>query len=250
MEGEMFQWNGFQGVTFQFEGLPARIIFPNATQNGRWALKTEYADAFPETEIELLKRGWCVAFNQNHHRWASDEDVQRKARFIDFISEKFSLDKKCAIVGMSCGGMYGIKVAAVCPEKIQVLYLDAPVVNLLSCPLAFGDSKVSLYEEFHKFTGKTISEMLSYREHPLDKIPILAEHNIPVVLVAGDSDETVPYHENGALLESYYKQRGIKIAVHIKKGCGHHPHGLDTPTVLADEIEDSYVFEKEGKNGE
>lgn len=247
MEGEMFKWNDFDGVRFQFEGLRAQIVFPKIPRNGRWALKTEYADAFPETEIELLNRGWCIAYNQNHHRWASDEDLQRKCDFIKFISAKFALDKKCTIVGMSCGGMYGIKVAALCPDLIQVLYLDAPVVNLLSCPLALGDSKAPLYQEFHGFTGKTISEMLAYREHPLDKIPVLAENKIPVILVAGDSDETVPYHENGALLEKYYKEKGLNITVHIKSGAGHHPHGLDNPQMLANEIEACYTAKEDGE---
>ena len=245
-----FEWNGFQGVRFEFEGLPAQVIFPNGEKNGRWALKTEYADAFPETEIELFKRGWCIAFNRNYNRWASDKDLDRKCKFIDYVAKTFSLDKKCSIVGMSCGGMYGIKVAAICPERIQALYLDAPVVNLLSCPLALGDSKAPLFEEFYGFTGMTISQMLSYREHPLDKLPILAENKIPVVLVAGDNDETVPYHENGALVEDYYRKRGLQIVVHIKQGCGHHPHGLENVKIIADEIEACYSSIKVVQDGE
>lgn len=238
---ESFEWNGFEGVRFEFEGLSAQVVFPKIKKNGRWALKTEYADAFPQTEVELLNRGWCVAFNENYNRWASDKDLIRKRAFIKHISKTFSLQEKCTLVGMSCGGLYAIKLAAFCPELIQVLYLDAPVVNLLSCPCALGDSKVPLYEEFFKYTGMTISQMLGYREHPLDKIPVLAEHQLPVVLVAGDSDEVVPYHENGALLEEYYKQHHLKIMVHIKQGCGHHPHGLDNPQITADDIEDCYL---------
>ena len=246
---EKIVWNGFEGVKFEFEGLPAQVIFPNGEKNGRWALKTEYADAFPETEIELLKRGWCIAFNRNYNRWASDKDLARKCRFIEYVSVTFALDKKCTILGMSCGGMYGIKVAAICPERIQALYLDAPVANLLSCPLALGDSKAPLFEEFYGFTGMTVSQMLSYREHPLDKIPVLAEHKLPIILVAGDSDETVPYHENGAIIEKYYKAKGLNITVHIKSGAGHHPHGLDNPKIIVDEIESCYLEGKAVQDG-
>ena len=44
----------------------------------------------------------------------------------------------------------------------------------------------------------------------------------------------VPYDENGALLEKYYKQCGLPIKVFIKEGVDHHPHGLADPSVVAD----------------
>ena len=66
---------------------------------------------------------------------------------------------------------------------------------------------------------------------------ILLENNIPIILVSGDSDRTVPYCENGALLEKYYKENGGTIEVHIKKNADHHPHGLDNCEIIADFIE-------------
>ena len=39
---------------------------------------------------------------------------------------------------MSCGGLCAINFAAKYPDLVSVLYLDAPVVNLLSCPMGFG----------------------------------------------------------------------------------------------------------------
>ena len=227
----------FECIEFEFDGLPAKVVKPNVEPNGKWALKTEYFAAFPEVEIELLNRGWHIAYNKNHHRWAEDFDLQRKKNFIDYVSSEFKLNSKCAIVGMSCGGMYGVKLAAICPEKISVMYLDAPVMNLLSCPANLGVGEVSLFEEYYNVTGRTISDMLSYREHPIDKMHILLENNIPVILVAGDSDRTVPYCENGALLEKYYKENGGTIEVHLKKNADHHPHGLENCDVIADFIE-------------
>ena len=54
--------------------------------------------------------------------------------------------------------MYAVKLAAIIPEKIAGLYLDAPVINLLSCPCALGVAKISLYDEFFELTGRTISK--------------------------------------------------------------------------------------------
>ena len=91
--------------------------------------------------------------------------------------------------------------------------------------------------EFTNATGISLSQLTYYREHPIDKMPILLENGIPIVLVAGDSDIVVPYEENGALLEEYYKKNGGRIIVHLKKGCDHHPHGLDNASLVVDEIE-------------
>ncbi len=231
-----FEWEGFGGVEFEFDGLKACVIKPNCEPNGKWALKTEYFGAFVSLEKELLNRGWHIAYNQNHNRWAQDFDLKRKCEFIRFVSEEFSLNKKCALVGMSCGGLYAVKTAALVPELISVLYLDAPVINLLSYPAAFGASKERSNEFFEK-TKMTLVELLSYRDHPLDKLDVLVNNNLPVIMVAGALDDVVPYAENGALLEKYYKENGADIEVYIKDNCNHHPHGLDDPAIIADFIE-------------
>ena len=238
MQYTPIQWHGFDGVELLFEESPAKVIKPHGTPNGKWALKTEYWNAFPAVEIELLHRGWHIAYQKNDNRWAREKDVARKADFVRFVSKEFSLNEKCSMIGMSCGGMYAVLLAARCPELADVLYLDAPVINLLSCPCDMGMAQSGLYDEFFRFTGKTKSEMLSYRNHPLDHLPTLLAHRIPVVLVAGDSDRTVPYVENGALLAETYKKASVPIRVFLKEGCDHHPHGLETPSAVADAIEE------------
>ena len=105
-----------------------------------------------------------------------------------------------------------------------------------------GVGKSGLYEEFFRITGKTKSEMLSYRDHPIDRVPTLLENDIPVVLVAGDSDRVVPYTENGALLARYYEEKGGRIRVFLKKGCDHHPHGMENGGIVADAIEEFLAY--------
>ena len=79
------------GYEFEFEGLQAKLIKPNCKPNGKWLLKSEYFDAFPETEIELLNRGWHLAYNENYNRWAEDLDLERKSKFLQYIPETFGL---------------------------------------------------------------------------------------------------------------------------------------------------------------
>ena len=122
-------------------------------------------------------------------------------------------------------------------HRIDVLYLDAPVMNLLSCPAGLGMAQNMLYAEYEEATGMTMSDLICYREHPIDKMHLLLENKIPVVLVYGDSDTVVPYKENGALLEKYYKENGGVIEVYGKAGCAHHPHGLEDNTPIIEFVE-------------
>ena len=239
MEFREILWNEFSGVEFEFMGQPAKVIKPNAAPNGKWIYKTEYFEAFPDTQIEFLRRGWHLVFNKNDNRWAEDYDLERKVKLAEFVTNYFGLDEKFVPLGMSCGGLYAVKLAALIPQKISALYLDAPVMNLLSCPFGLGNktSQNVTGEEYTCFTGRSLSEMLSYREHPIDKMHILLENDIPVVLVAGDSDDVVPYEENGEILEKYYKNNGGRIVVHLKPGCGHHPHGLEKYEIAVNGIE-------------
>lgn len=231
-------WNGYRRIDFLFEGREALLVFPSKpNENKNWLFKTEYFGAFPNFEIEMLSRGWHLAFIKNVTRWCLDEDLDLKRRFAEYLSLEYGLYLKCVPVGMSCGGLIASKLAARYPECVSALYLDAPVMNLLSCPAGLGEAKTDFLDEFTAATGMTLVDLLSYRNHPIDKLSLLLEHKIPVVLVYGDSDEVVPYPENGAILERYYKANGGTLLAIGKAGCAHHPHGLDDNTPIIEFVE-------------
>jgi len=231
-------WNGFRRLDFEFEGREAILIFPQKeNKNKNWLLKTEYFDAFPSFEIEMVERGWHLAFIKNVTRWCVDEDLDLKKRFADYLIERYGLYRKCVPVGMSCGGLIGSKFTAKYPEYVSALYLDAPVMNFLSCPAGVGNAGDDMMAEFTNATGMTIIDLLSYRENPIDKMHILLENKIPVIMVYGDSDNVVPYNENGAILEKYYRKNGGVIVSYGKEGCGHHPHGLKDNTPIIEFVE-------------
>ena len=233
---------GFPCMEFEFLGRPARLIVPRENKNGKWLLKTEYADAFPEFEIEMLNRGYHVAYVKNITRWWVEEDSHVKAKFAEFLHTEYGLSKKCVPVGMSCGGMHAIYFAALHPEYIAALYIDAPVLNLLSAPCRVGryDGKDHGLSEFIASTGLTVSDLINYRNHPIDVAPRLVEANLPLFMVSGDSDTIVPYHENGKLLEDLYRKAGAPIEVAIKPGGDHHPHCLPDNTPIINFVEKYY----------
>ena len=240
------EWNGFKSIEFEFEKRKAIIVFPKSACEGKkWLLKTEYFGAFPNLEITMLERGYHLAYIANIPRWMVPDDIDVKARFAEFLIEKYSLNRKCVPVGMSCGGLHAVYFAAKYPEYISSLYLDAPVMNLLSTPMAIGRVRDSnnMIKEFFDATGITLSELLNYRNHPIDNAPAILAANIPIVLVSGDSDTIVPYHENGYYLSEFYKNGGGEILEIIKPGGDHHPHGLEDNTPIIDFIEKHYSIE-------
>ncbi len=236
----MADFHGYRMEEFTFLGRRAVLVYPkDEVRTTKWMLKTEYFDAFPATEIALLEKGYHLAYLQNRNRWGLDEDHHDKAAFVKYISETYGLAKTCVPVGMSCGGMMAVDLAALHPDTVSVLYIDAPVINLLSCAGSFGCANISpeMQQEMLDALGLDIPGLLAYRKHPLDRLEELVKHKIPVVMVYGDADRTVPYVENGAFLEKAYREAGVPLLVIGKPGCDHHPHGLEDPTPVIDFLE-------------
>lgn len=222
-------WHGYRTEHFTFEGRDAVIAFPGAIRPGApWLLKTEYWDAFPDVELRLLEQGFHVAFLQNHNRWATREECDAKARFVRFVTETYDLNSKCIPIGMSCGGAYAVKFAGLYPELVQCMYIDAPVLNFCSIPGKFGIAfNETLWEKefIHAYSGICRYQLPGWQEHPICQAASLRANRIPVLLVYGKEDATVPYEENGRLLAEAYHGTGLlrTIAVNAR---GHHPHGL------------------------
>ena len=244
LNGTESEWYGFRRIDFRFEDRDTLVVLPDENADGRWMMKTEYFGAFPDTELALLREGYTLAFLRNINRWGTDPDHDARARFADFLSANAGLRKRAVLVGMSCGGLIAVNFASRYPEYVSFLYLDAPVMNLLSCPMGFGCG-TSLgngggWKEVEEAYGFTLTDLINYREHPMDRLDVLTDNNLPCALVYGDSDDVVPYTENGIHAVNHYRNKGKPIFVYGKLGCGHHPHGMEDPAELV-----RYIMENE-----
>lgn len=234
-------WNGFRRIDFEFAGRKAIFVFPKEKKTDRWLMKTEYFDAFPNLEIEMLNRGYSLGYIENHDRWGTAEDQAVRRDFVEFMMAEFQLNQRCFPVGMSCGGLHAMRFAELYPQHVGGLYLDAAVMNLLSTAgLGCGERNPAVWQEMVNAYGFTDSSIISFRESPIDHMDVLIQNKIPVIMLYGNADREVPYHENGKILEDYYKAEGGTMKVICKSMAGHHPHGLEDPTVIADFIEANY----------
>lgn len=233
-------WNEFDTKKFVFSERKAIIIFPKVAANGKMLLKTEYLDAFPEFDIAMLERGYHLISIEHFSRWAPDEEIDIVAEFIKYCAKELQLNEKCVIEGLSCGGLTAARLAETYPDLCAALYLDAPVLNVLSMA-GLGELKqetVDLcWREIVATFGVSKSTIVNFRQSPIDNMEPLIKNNIPIIMIYGNADNVVIYEENGKVLENYYKKHNGNMKVIVKSMCEHHPHGLDNPTVIVDFVE-------------
>ena len=227
-----YRYDDILHIEFEFKGKKAiALMLENESQrNGKTVFKTEYFGAFPELQNEFIKRGYTLIFLENRNRWGTNSEIDDQIEFIDYASKELGISNKVITIGMSCGGMMSILIAAKSPEHIEGLYIDAPVVSFLSCPARFGnapDVHDGMWHEFENAWGMTKSDILTFKGHPFNYIHKLIENKIKIYMAYGDSDKTVPYEENGIAIERAYKENGLDDLLYLDKkiGIDHHPHG-------------------------
>ena len=234
-------WNGFRRLDFEFEGYPATLVLPKVAHPARrLAMKMEYFNAFPNTEIAMLEAGYHLCYLKNRSRWGTDDDCERKMKFINFLADEFGTARKIVTVGMSCGGFHSVCFASRYPDYVSFLYLDAPLLTFFStAPQRLQrEGKTVRWPEVEKAWGfATYAEAYAYNDQPIHRLGTLAAHNLPVGLIYGGSDEVVPPCENADILLELYQSKGAPIRAWFRSSYGHHPHGLDNPGELLEYIE-------------
>lgn len=216
-----------QTKEFIFNGYNATVIIPDKP-NGEWIWKTEFFHAFEKSELALLDDGYTRVYYEISNKYGSFEAVRLMHKFCLHVIKEFKLRDKAHLFGFSRGGLYAFNFALFYPENAASLYLDAPVLDLYSWP-AKGTRE---YEQMCREFCLSDDMVKSFNGSPLHNLPEFFANNIPLLVVAGDSDEIVPLEENSAVLLEYCRENCIDVESVIKKGCGHHPHSLDDVSTI------------------
>lgn len=237
--GKTSEWSGFTRVDFECEGRPATVVAPNQPADGRpWLWRGEFFGAFAGVDRALLGLGWHVAYLECKNTYGSPATLRRWAGFYRRLTRDHGLARRPVLLGMSRGGLYVYRWAAEHPETVGLIHGDAPVCDVKSWPGGFGRAKRAEKEwrQFLEVYGLTEGQAKAWRGNPIDRLAPIARARIPILHVVGDADDVVPVEENTDVLRERYRALGGHIEVIVKKGGGHHPHGLDDPAPIVDFI--------------
>ncbi|HEY3329299.1 MAG TPA: hypothetical protein VGK19_04710 [Capsulimonadaceae bacterium] len=235
--GTVTDYHSFVCHDFVVNGCDCHVVEPVAALPGKpWVWRAMFWDAFPGADIELLKRGYHLAYIEVGNTFGCPDALAHWDPFYDLLVNQYGFSPKPALEGLSRGGLYIYRWAAVNTDKVGCLYGDAPVCDFKSWPGGKGSGPggasdwAKLQDDYH-FASE--AEALSFTGNPVDILEPIAKAGIPIIHVCGDIDEVVPMAENTDIMrERYIKLGGTFVSI-VKREIGHHPHGAaDTTPVV------------------
>jgi hypothetical protein len=245
-QGEQIDWHGFDRYDFVMDMQTLAIMpfkAPASEQSGNlgdsdkgqlrcvvvvpkqaaagnpWSWRGVYWNHQPQAEVELLKRGFHIAYISIDPKPRSSTELtmdelmdelgmSRRSlaewdAWYAYLTGQYGLSKKPAFIGMSRGGIFEYRWGTANPGKVSCIYADNPGME---------------HEGFQR---------LGY----------LARADVPVLQICGSIDPL--FGEYASAIEAIYQQFGGRISMMVKEGYAHHPHSLRNPKPIADFIEQS-----------
>lgn len=228
-----FNFHGYKGYEYDNNGVKYYIVKPHHTAKGNpWIWRARFWGHEPQVDIDLLEQGFHLTYCDVAELFGSPKAVERWDEFYA-LAIKAGLNQKAVLEGMSRGGLIIYNWAAKNPKKVACIYGDAPVMDIKSWPLNWGDCldenkrSMSLLLEAYGFANA--EEAMAWNKNPLNHARKLAKAKIPMIHVVGDIDEGVPVAENTAIFEREVAKYGHSLHVIHKPNVGHHPHSLNNP---------------------
>ncbi len=232
-------------IEFLFEGRACTLLSPETPAVGRpWVWRAEFLGAFDYADQALLARGWHVAYCNMSNEYGAPRAIALFHRFHDHMVQQYGLAPRAAMFGFSRGGLYTCNYARTYPQDLCCIYLDAPVLDLFSWPAGLGLG-CGAPEEWQDCKSRvimceTVEALRIYAGHPIAHLDELVATRLPVLLIAGLADTTVPWMENGMRLVEAYRLARAPITVITKPHCDHHPHSLEDPAPIVTFVEEAF----------
>jgi pimeloyl-ACP methyl ester carboxylesterase len=196
------------------------VVVPKQAAAGKpWSWRGVYWNHQPQAEVELLKRGFHIAYISVDPKpgpitgLTMDElmdqlGMSRAAlaewdAWYAYLTAQYGLSKKPAFIGMSRGGIFEFSWATTNPDKVSCIYDDNPGME---------------HQAFQRLGD-------------------LARADVPILQVCGSIDPM--FGRYTCAIEGIYQQFGGRISTMVKDGYAHHPHSLRNPRPIADFIEQS-----------
>ena len=238
--GTAGDYRGYPRYDLTVDGCPCIVVAPKAALPGRpWVWRAEFFDAFPQIDLALLAKGFHLAYMNVGNTFGCPSAMAHFDRFYETLTGQYGLAAKPVLEGLSRGGLYVYAWGAAHPTSVLCILGDNPVCDFKSWPGGKGKGPGSpgdWKKLIADYGFASEQEALAYTKNPIDNLAPLAAHKVPLIHIAGDADEVVPYPENTVILAENYRKLGGTITVIVKPGLKHHPHGLEDPTPVVDLI--------------
>jgi hypothetical protein len=196
------------------------VVVPKQAAPGKpWSWRGVYWNHQPQAEVELLKRGFHIAYISVDPKPGSIADLTMDEimdllgmsgraltewdAWYAFLTGQYGLSKKPAFVGMSRGGIFEYQWGSAHPDKVSCIYADNPGIE----------------------------------REGFQRLGDLARNDVPVLQICGTMDPI--FGKYASAIEAIYQQFGGRISMMVKEGYAHHPHSLRKPKPIADFIEQS-----------
>jgi pimeloyl-ACP methyl ester carboxylesterase len=195
------------------------VVPKQAVPGNPWSWRGVYWNHQPQAEVELLKRGFHIAYisvdpkpgqitGLTMNELMDQLGMSRAAltewdAWYAYLTGQYGLSKKPAFIGMSRGGIFEFSWGTANPDKVSCIYADNPGME----------------------------------SQAFQRLGDLARADVPVLQICGTIDPMLGQYTSA--IEGIYQQFGGRISTMVKEGYAHHPHSLRNPKPIADFIEQS-----------
>ena len=173
-------WNGYTRRTFTVDGCQAWVVEPKQALPGKpWSWCMEFPDAFTEqcAAPALLAKGFHHVHIVVGNTFGCPAAMRHFNAFYDVLQSR-GLAKKAVLIGISRGGLYAYRWASENPDKVAVIYGDAPVCDFKSWPGGKGQGSGSpgdWKKLLQDYGFQDEAEALAYRGNPIDVLDAAGE---------------------------------------------------------------------------
>jgi hypothetical protein len=204
---------GFMVQDTTIQGRRAVFVVPPAA-NGRWIARPAFIGAFAQLDDALLERGWSFGLLDLMDEYATPAAQEAFTAFCDYGHRRYGLSEQVVLEGLSRGGWFSLVYAENHPERVEKLYLDAPLCDLTG----FQNQHIRKAEEQWEAAGVPAEAFHTYARDHFSRIKGKA-----IIVVYGAADPVVPFEKQFGTFDL----SGCRdLSIIGKTGVEHHPHSL------------------------
>ena len=188
------------------------VVPPQA--NGRWIARPAFIGAFAQVDDALLELGWSFGLLDLMDEYATPDAQEAFTVFCDYGHKRYGLSRKVVLEGLSRGGWFSLVYAENHPDRVDKLYLDAPLCDLTN----FRNEHIRKAGEQWAAAGIPEEKFRTYAKDHFSRVK-----GMPIIVVYGAADPTVPFEQQFGTFDL----SGCRdLSLIGKTGVGHHPHSL------------------------